>query len=52
MRTHDNAPMSAVRLLRWLAQGHVERINRESREAQVRQNRRLAQMLSFSGRGE
>ncbi|WP_457423940.1 preprotein translocase subunit SecA [Roseateles sp. P5_E7] len=51
-RAHDRLPAPAVRLLRWLAQGHLERMSRESREAQVRQDRRLAQMLSFSGRGE
>lgn len=50
--THDNVPTPAVRQLRWLAKGRVERMNRESREAQVRQDRRLAKMLSFSGRGE
>jgi len=50
--SHGRLPAAAIRLLRWLAQGRLERMNRESREAQVRQDRRLAQMLSFSGRGE
>ena len=51
-RAHGAVPTPAVRLLRWLAQGRLERMNRESREAHLRQDRRLAQLLSFSGRGE
>jgi preprotein translocase subunit SecA len=50
--THGQVPAAAVRLLRWLAQGRLEHMGREQRDAQLRQDRRLAQMLSFSGRGE
>jgi len=45
-------PAPGVALLRWLAQGRVERINRDARDNNLRQDRRLAQVLSFSGRGE
>lgn len=45
-------PATAVALLRRLAQGRVERLNREAREGTLRQDRRLSQMLAFSGRGE
>ncbi|HET9823425.1 MAG TPA: hypothetical protein VFQ16_16540 [Burkholderiaceae bacterium] len=41
-----------VSLLRWLAQGRAEWRNRDSREATLKQDRRLAQVLAFSGRGE
>ena len=51
-RAHGSVPTPAVRLLRRLTQGRLERMNRESREANLRQDRRLTQMLSFSGRGE
>jgi preprotein translocase subunit SecA len=39
-------------MLQWVAQGQVERIHREARENTIKQDRRLVQMLSFSGRGE
>ena len=39
-------------LVRRMAQGRIERLNRASREGNLRQDRRLAQVLSFSGRGE
>jgi preprotein translocase subunit SecA len=41
-----------IALLRWVAQGRSERRNRDAREATLRQDRRLAQVLAFSGRGE
>jgi hypothetical protein len=41
-----------VALLRWLAQGHAEALNREARDSSLKQDRRLAQVLAFSGRGE
>jgi preprotein translocase subunit SecA len=42
----------AVALLRWRAQGTAEHRNREAREGTLKQDRRLAQVLAFSGRGE
>jgi preprotein translocase subunit SecA len=45
-------PRPAVALLRWLAQGHAEALNREARDSSLKQDRRLAQVLAFSGRGE
>jgi preprotein translocase subunit SecA len=45
-------PRAGLWLLRRLAQGRAEGLNRESRENNLRQDRRLAQVLSFSGRGE
>ena len=42
----------AVGLLRWLAQGRVERLNREARENTLRHDRRISRTLAFSGRGE
>jgi hypothetical protein len=39
-------------LVRRMAQGRIERLNRASREGNLRQDRRLTQVLSFSGRGE
>ena len=45
-------PVWGVALLRRLAQGRIELLNRESRENKLRHGRRLAQVLSFSGRGE
>jgi preprotein translocase subunit SecA len=44
--------MAAVGLLRWVAQGGAERLNREARENSLKQDRRLTQVLAFSGRGE
>lgn len=44
--------LAAVALLRWLAQGDAERLNREARENSLKQDRRLSQVLAFSGRGE
>ena len=41
-----------VALLRWLAQGHAEWRNRDAREGTLKHDRRLAQVLAFSGRGE
>jgi preprotein translocase subunit SecA len=41
-----------VALLRWRAQGTAEHRNREAREGTLKQDRRLAQVLAFSGRGE
>jgi len=38
--------------LKWLAQWNAERHNRVVREGSLRQDRRYAQMLAFSGRGE
>ncbi len=38
--------------LTWLAQWAAEHHNREVREGSLRQDRRFAQMLAFSGRGE
>ena len=43
---------SEVSLLRWLAQGRAEWRNRDAREGTLKQDRRLAQVLAFSGRGE
>jgi preprotein translocase subunit SecA len=43
---------AAVALLRWQAQGDAERLNREARENSLKQDRRLSQVLAFSGRGE
>jgi preprotein translocase subunit SecA len=44
--------MASVAMLRWLAQGDAERLNREARENSLKQDRRLSQVLAFSGRGE
>jgi len=41
-----------VALLRWLSQGRAEWRNRDAREGTLKHDRRLAQMLAFSGRGE
>ena len=41
-----------IMLLRWLAQGAAERRNRDAREGTLKHDRRLAQVLAFSGRGE
>jgi len=43
---------AALALLRAVAQAAAERHNREVRESSLRQDRRFAQLLSFSGRGE
>lgn len=43
---------TVVATLRWLAQGDAERLNREARENSLKQDRRLSQVLAFSGRGE
>ncbi len=45
-------PRPALALLRWWAQGHAESLNRLARESSLKQDRRLAQVLAFSGRGE
>ena len=42
----------ALGLLRRLVQGAAERHNRDVREESLRQDRRFAQLLAFSGRGE
>ncbi len=42
----------AVAALKWLAQWNAERHNRDVRDGSLRQDRRYAQMLAFSGRGE
>ena len=42
----------ALGLLRWQAQWAAERHNRDVREGSLRQDRRFAQLLAFSGRGE
>ena len=42
----------ALAVLRSVAQGRVERLNREARESTLRHDRRISRMLSFSGRGE
>ncbi len=47
-----SAPRAGLALLRRLAQGRVEHLNRDAREGNLKQDRRLAQVLSFSGRGE
>ena len=39
-------------LLQWVAQWNAERHNRVVREGSLRQDRRFAQILAFSGRGE
>jgi preprotein translocase subunit SecA len=44
--------LAAVALLRWVAQGSAERLNREARDNSLKHDRRLAQVLAFSGRGE
>jgi preprotein translocase subunit SecA len=44
--------MAAVAWLRWMAQGEAERLNREARDNSLKQDRRLSQVLAFSGRGE
>ena len=43
---------AAVAVLRRVAQGNAERLNREAREGSLKQDRRLSQVLAFSGRGE
>jgi len=43
---------AALAALKWLAQWNAERHNRVVREGSLRQDRRYAQMLAFSGRGE
>jgi len=43
---------AAIATLRWLAQGDAERLNSEARESSLKQDRRLSQVLAFSGRGE
>ena len=47
-----SASRAGLALLRRLAQGRVEHLNRDAREGNLKQDRRLAQVLSFSGRGE
>ena len=41
-----------IAVLRWLAQGTAERRNRDAREGTLKHDRRLSQVLAFSGRGE
>lgn len=41
-----------VALMRWLAQAQAERRNRDARAGALSQDRRLVQVLAFSGRGE
>ena len=43
---------AALAVLRRIAQSNAERRNRDTREASLRQDRRFAQLLAFSGRGE
>jgi len=45
-------PRSSIAWLRRLAQGRAERHNRHAREDTLEHDRRLAQVLAFSGRGE
>ena len=45
-------PAWATALLRWRSQGRLEGLHRRARENNLRQDRRLSQVLSFSGRGE
>jgi preprotein translocase subunit SecA len=45
-------PAIGVALLRGIGQRAAERRNRDAREGSLKQDRRLAQMLAFSGRGE
>jgi hypothetical protein len=39
-------------VLRWWAQAAAERRAREARESALKQDRRFARLLAFSGRGE
>jgi preprotein translocase subunit SecA len=43
---------TALAWLRLVAQGRAERLHGEARENNLRQDKRLSQMLAFSGRGE
>ena len=45
-------PGWALALLRRVAQGRMERLSGEAREGNLKHDRKLAQMLAFSGRGE
>ena len=45
-------PALATALLRWRAQAHAEALQRQVREANLQQDRHLARLLAFSGRGE
>jgi hypothetical protein len=45
-------PATLLWLLRRVAQASAEARNRGARSASLKQDRRLAAMLSFSGRGE
>jgi preprotein translocase subunit SecA len=45
-------PAWGTALLRWRAQGRLEGLHRMARENNLRQDQRLSQVLSFSGRGE
>ena len=45
-------PAAVLYVLRWLAQQRAENHNREVRMQNLKQDRQLAKLLSFSGRGE
>jgi preprotein translocase subunit SecA len=49
---HNGISAAEVALLRWLSQGRAEWRNRDARESTLKHDRRLAQVLAFSGRGE
>lgn len=49
---HGTIPTWGVAALRRRAQGRAEWLNREVRESLLKQDRQLARLLSFSGRGE
>jgi preprotein translocase subunit SecA len=51
-QARGTAPLLGVALLRRMAQGRVEHFNRGARENNLRQDKRVGQMLAFSGRGE
>jgi preprotein translocase subunit SecA len=48
----EGLPAPLLALLRGFAQGLAEATSRNIRDASLRQDRRLATMLAFSGRGE
>ena len=45
-------PRPLLEGLRWLAQQRAEQHNREVRMQNLKQDRQIAKLLSFSGRGE
>jgi preprotein translocase subunit SecA len=51
VRQHG-VPRALLEGLRWLAQQRAERHNREVRMQNLKQDRQLAKLLAFSGRGE